>query len=223
MHVGLAASRWRGHLTLSELAEGRLLGLDHVAVIREVSIVGASFVLQGFDWGREIDFTFEKLLARNLVQFVRWHGVRAHRRALHIAVDLHAHFLTPIRGVLLLLVEVRDVAVGRLTFPSDLGEELLSILVIVHRRFRQQLRVLLPVLVHVGRASSLLSLVCLVYVSWLVYQDWLIISLLMLLVLKLLVHLIEFCVIDVRVLLLFSVVGARHNIFSEQVPEKSSH
>ena len=55
---------------MRELLEDVLLVFHHVTVIRQIGIVGTTFVLQGLDWSREIDFAFEELLARNFVELV---------------------------------------------------------------------------------------------------------------------------------------------------------
>lgn len=64
-------------LPLCELLECILLGL-HVTVIGQVGIISATLVLQRLDRGREVDFTFEKLLARYFIEFICWVAISGH-------------------------------------------------------------------------------------------------------------------------------------------------
>ena len=98
IHLTLHGSRRRYQLLVRELLEDVLLVFHHVTVIRQIGIVGATFVLQGLDWSREIDFAFEELLARNFVELVcglMW-IFRSYGNVLVKVAYLHAHFVASV-------------------------------------------------------------------------------------------------------------------------------
>ena len=94
--------------------------------------------------------------------------VRPDGRILCRIVKLHTNLLASVRRVLLFLVEVRDVAVLRLVFPStvEFGQEFLAFFFVVHCRFCKHLWIFIPVLIHV-LLICLSCLLLLVYISWL--------------------------------------------------------
>ena len=75
-HITLHASRrtqlWQ-RLSLRKLPRRMPVMLptfNHVTVVAKVRVISATFVLEGFDGCREINFAFVKLIALQLVQFL---------------------------------------------------------------------------------------------------------------------------------------------------------